>query len=636
MIAAASYKLFGTALTPLRLVPALASAATIALTADFARRLGGGGFAQTLAGLCVLFAPALLAGGVLLSTDCLQALSWPACAWILVRLVDSGDERWWLAFGAVVGVSFESKYLIVLYMAALAIGVVATPLRRSLARPWLDAGAALALAIALPNLLWQASHGWPFFSVVANDVGGKAVGRSPLGFLVQQAFFVGLASAPVWLAGLWRFSARPSCPHLRALAIAYVVLLAIVIVANGKAYYVTPVYPALFAAGGVAWEAWLKRAATRGAAVAVVVIPGLFAVPIALPILPPDMLVAYMQAGGFSPKATQTESMKLSALPQYFADMFGWREMAAAVSKVYRDLPPDERAQAVFFAPNYGEAAALDVYGPALGGPPAISAHNSYYLWGPRGASGAVVITLAVDGGRFGRFYDDVRAVGRVESAYAMPYESGLTIWVLRRPRARAARRRLAGAEALRLSRGEDRQLVGRAAQHGADRHRFDRPGGERLVERRELVRPFDMQRDRARTQQDAAGERQARLRRARGADRRDQRARRRVHRLGEPVGAGKPRGGVAVVAHAERDDVGGRRQRGEARVGGGELLVLVEPRIGERNEHGGGGAPLQQRFPHQLGVGARRVVGDAPLVGERHRDARPVDRLIGQRAKVA
>ena len=436
LIAAASFKLFGAALTPLRLVPALAMAATVALTADFARQLGGGRFAQALAGLCVLLAPALLASGVLLSTDCLQPLSWLACAWILVRLIDNGDERWWLAFGAVVGVSFESKYLIVLYMAALAVGIVATPLRRSLTRPWLYAGAALALAIALPNVLWQAQHGWPFFGIAVADAGSKAVGRSPIGFLLQQALFVGPISAAVWLAGLWRLSVRPLYPALRALAIAYVVLLAIVIVLNGKAYYVTPVYPALFAVGGVAWEVWLKRPVARGAAIAVIAAGGLHTLPIALPILPPDALIAYMQASGFSPKATQTESMQLAGLPQYFADMFGWREMAAAVSAVYRDLPPDERAQAVFFAPNYGEAAALDVYGPALGGPPTISAHNSYFLWGPRGASGQVVITLGRDGSSFSRFYDDVRAVGRTDSPYAMPYENGLTIWVLRGPHA--------------------------------------------------------------------------------------------------------------------------------------------------------------------------------------------------------
>ena len=345
LIAAASFKLFGTALTPLRLVPALAMSATVALTADFARLLGGGRFAQTLAGLCVLLAPALLAGGVLLSTDCLQALSWLACAWILARLADSGDERWWLAFGAVVGVSFESKYLIVLYMAALAVGVVATPLRRSLARPWLYAGAALALAIALPNVLWQAQHGWPFLGIVGADVGGKAVGRSPLGFLLQQALFVGPASALVWVAGLWWLACGRrvrSCARWRSpMSFCWRSSSS----ANGKAYYVTPIYPALFAAGGVAWEAWLRRPIARGIAVAVVVIPGLFIVPIALPILSPDALVAYMQAIGFSPKATQTESMKLSALPQYFADMFGWREMAAAVSAVYQ-RPAAGRARA--------------------------------------------------------------------------------------------------------------------------------------------------------------------------------------------------------------------------------------------------------------------------------------------------
>jgi hypothetical protein len=127
----------------------------------------------------------------------------------------------------------------------------------------------------------------------------------------------------------------------------------------------------------------VSRPFARRAAIAIVAIPGLFIAPVALPLLPPVALVAYLQAFGLSPKATQTERMNLSALPQYFADMFGWREMAAAVAAVYRDLPPDERAHAVFFAPNYGEAAALDVYGPALGGQPVISGHNSYFLWGP-------------------------------------------------------------------------------------------------------------------------------------------------------------------------------------------------------------------------------------------------------------
>lgn len=306
LIAGASFKLFGTALMPLRFVPALAMAATVALTADFARQLGGGRFAQALAGLCVFLAPALLAGGVLLSTDCLQALSWLACAWILARLVERGDERWWLAFGLVAGVSLESKYLIAFYLVGLAVGGLATPLRRSLTQPWIYAGAAIGLAIALPNIVWQAMHGWPFIAIGLANVSRKSVGLSPIGLMLQQALFVGPASAPVWLAGLWRLGVRPPAPQLRALAIAYLVVAAVVVLVNGKAYYATPVYPSLFAAGAVAWESWLKRPLARAVAIAVVVVPGLVVAPTVLPILPPDALVAYQQAIGLSPKATQT------------------------------------------------------------------------------------------------------------------------------------------------------------------------------------------------------------------------------------------------------------------------------------------------------------------------------------------
>ena len=460
LIAAASFKLFGTALTPLRLVPALASAATVALTADLARRLGGGRFAQALAGLCVLFAPALLADGVLLSTDCLQPLTWLACAWILVRLVDSGDERWWLAFGAVVGVSFESKYLIALYMAAFAVGVVATPLRRSLARPWLYAGAALALAIALPNVLWQALHGWPFLGVAGADVGGKAVGRSPLGFLLQQALFVGPASAPVWLAGLWRLGVRPPRPELRTLAIAYVVLLAIVVVANGKAYYVTPIYPALFAAGGVAWEAWLKRPTTRGVAIAVVVVPGLFAAPTALPILPPDALVAYMRAVGFSPKATQTESMKLSRAAAVFRRHVRLaRDGGGGLRRLSRPAARRARASGLLRAQLRRGRCARRLW---TGARRAAGDQRPQFLF-PLGAARRVWRCRHHARPRRRAFRPLLRRRSRrrphrqrvCDALRERPDDLGPA------PSARAARRQLERAEALRLSGGEDRQTVG-------------------------------------------------------------------------------------------------------------------------------------------------------------------------------
>jgi 4-amino-4-deoxy-L-arabinose transferase-like glycosyltransferase len=435
LLAAASFKLFGTALTPLRLPPALAMAAMVMLTVRFARRLGGGLFAQALAGLSVLLAPVLLVDGLLLFTDLLQPLSWLAAAYLLTRIADGGSPKLWLALGAVVGVSLWSKYLILFYLVGLAAGVLATPLRRTLATPWPWAGAALALAIIAPNLFWQAAHGFPFLEVAAAGAGGKNLVLSPLGFFAQQLLFLGPLSAPVWIAGLVWLAAARDVPAGRALAIAYVVTAALFLFGHGKAYYLAPAYPALFAAGGVFWERALRwRRARRGALIAIG-ISGLLAAPTVLPVLPPDKLIAYTRALGLSPQASATENLAQAALPQHLADMFGWPEMAAEVARVYLALPEGERAKAVFLGRNYGEAAALDVYGPALGGPPAISGHNQYYLWGPLGFDGSVMIALDAQRPKGAGFFKTVEVAGRVENPYALPFETNLNIYVLRGPK---------------------------------------------------------------------------------------------------------------------------------------------------------------------------------------------------------
>jgi hypothetical protein len=436
LIAGASHALFGTALTPLRLIPALAMAATVALTAKFAEMLGGGRFAQWLSGLAVLLAPVLLVDGVLLSTDMLQPLTWLGCSWLLVRLAQTRDERTWLAFGVVVAISLASKYLIAFYLFGLAVGVLATPLRRSLSKPWIYAGAAIAVALTAPNILWQAEHGWPFLEIARAGAAGKNLALSPLGFLREQALFIGPAAAPLWIAGLWRLSIRPSAPELRVFPIAYATMAAFFIVSHGKAYYLAPIYPTLLAAGAVAIESWFASRAFRGIAMAVVAIAGLATAPIALPLLPPDQFVRYSRALGLTPSATATERGAQGVLPQYFADMFGWREMAAQVSAVYRALPERERKDAVFFGRNYGEAAALDVDGPSFGGPPAISSHNSYFLWGPKGFDGSVVIMVGGEASAIAANYRDIQAAGRLDSPYALPSETDLPIYVLRSPRA--------------------------------------------------------------------------------------------------------------------------------------------------------------------------------------------------------
>ncbi len=122
----------------------------------------------------------------------------------------------------------------------------------------------------------------------------------------------------------------------------------------------------------------------------------------------------------------------MGLLPQYYADMFGWREMTAKVAAIYHALPPEDRARAVFFGRNYGEAATVDVFGPPLGLPPAISGHNSYFLWGPMGHDASVVITLGGERNQFLQAYQEVTVAGRLDDPYAMLYETNIPIYVLR------------------------------------------------------------------------------------------------------------------------------------------------------------------------------------------------------------
>jgi Dolichyl-phosphate-mannose-protein mannosyltransferase len=437
LLASWSHALFGNFLVGFRLIPALALSATVALSAEFARALGGGRFAQWLAGLCVLFSPQFLAIGLLFTTETFQPLTWLACGWFLVRLAQTGDERWWMPFGVVVGLSLLSKYAIAFYVAALGIGLLATPERRSLLRPWVYVGALIGAIVVLPNVQWQHSHGWPFLELGKAAVNGKNVALSPVAFFAQQLLVMGPLSAPVWIAGLWASLRRPKLAVYRAFSIAYAVLFIFFVINHGKAYYMTPIYPTLLGIGAVAIESWLQSPAwrrARRAALVSVAVAGAIGAPMAIPVLSEKAFIAYSRMLGIAPSATAAEHQKLGLLPQHFADQHGWPEMAAQVAAVYHALPPPDRAKAVFLGLDYGQAAAIDIFGRSLGLPPAISGHNNYYLWGPQGHDGSVVIILGLYSEGLLPAYGRVEVAGKIDNPYAMPFETG-PIYVLRDPK---------------------------------------------------------------------------------------------------------------------------------------------------------------------------------------------------------
>jgi len=282
----------------------------------------------------------------------------------------------------------------------------------------------------LPNVLWQQAHGWPFRELGEAGVNGKNAVLSPLAYFGQQCLLVAPLGMVVALCGLWAGAVRPRLMTARALAIAWLVLLAIFETVHGKPYYLAPIYPALLAFGAQRIEQWLGKALTRAAALAAVVVLGALTAPLTLPVLPVDTFIRYEHAIGIAPSSG--ERLKTSALPQYYADMFGWREMAAKVANVYWSLPAKDRARAVFFGNNYGEAAAIDVFGRRLGLPPAVSGHNNYYLWGSRGHDGSVIIIIGGSTRHYAKLFRSSQIAGWIISPYAMPYETNKPIYVLR------------------------------------------------------------------------------------------------------------------------------------------------------------------------------------------------------------
>ena len=254
---------FGNSIISIRLLPVLAGAAVVFLTGVLARELGGGRFAQVLAAATILLAPAYLAFDSFFSMNAFEPLFWLVCALIAVRIVKGASPKLWLAFGAVAGIGLENKHTMGVFGFALIAGLLLTGNQSILRSKWIWLGGLLALALFLPNLIWEARHGWPQIQVVRNAQEYKNVPVGPVRFVVEQILFLGPLSLPIWLAGIvWCFVAPPA-KRFRFVALTYLIVMAIFMVLSGKTYYVLPVYPMVVAAGGVAWGGWFRF---RGAA----------------------------------------------------------------------------------------------------------------------------------------------------------------------------------------------------------------------------------------------------------------------------------------------------------------------------------------------------------------------------------
>lgn len=429
---AAATQLFGHSLVILRAVPAIAAAGTV-VTGCFLTRLAGGGvYAVALAGIAIATAPMYVGIDGTLNTSAFEPLAWAAVAYFAARAAVLEDRRAWIWAGAVTGVALEAKYQIVFYAVPLLVAMALTSARKTLRTRQFVLGILLAAVLAGPSIAWQALHGFPFAGLIIAGSSGKNAVQAPLAFVVNQALVMNIAFAPVWVVGVLApfFSARLA--PLRFLGIAFVLTFALMILLHAKDYYLAGLYAPMFAVGAVAVEGFLHSRVLR-------VLYPVLAVPLAaigwpngLPLLNPPQLVAYLDRMPFLRPQEQEKSVHGQAIPQNLADQLGWPELAQDVANVYGSLSPQERDRAAIIASNYGEAGAIDFFGPALGLPPALSGHNQYWVWGTRGYDGSVVIRVNSD--RFAWWQQhcrDARIAGTFgHNPYVEPYEHNRPIIV--------------------------------------------------------------------------------------------------------------------------------------------------------------------------------------------------------------
>jgi hypothetical protein len=381
--------IFGGSLNEFRFLPAVSGAAKMLLTAWLAAEMGGGAIAAALACLCVLVTPVYLINDTLFSMNTFEPLFWMGAALLVLRGIRLRRPNLFLWAGLVAGLGLENKHSAVFFLIALAGGLAISPSRRIFREPKLRLGIGIAFLCAVPNLIWQYRHNWATLELLLNVKSmGKNVVLPPPKFLAQQALMLMPFSLPVWLAGLWLTLKRRD---LRFLGLTYLILLAMMMAMAAKDYYLAPAYLMLFAAGGLWWEARKVRWAPIALG-ALVLLGGMVGLPMALPILTPEALLGYMNRLGIQP--TKTEVHHTGPFPQYFGDQFGWPEEVEKVAQAWQQLKPEERPRAAILAGNYGEAGAIDLYGPRYGLPKAVTPHQSYWLWGPGKATGEVLIVL--------------------------------------------------------------------------------------------------------------------------------------------------------------------------------------------------------------------------------------------------
>jgi hypothetical protein len=434
-----SRTLFGDSIIAIRLFPSAAHAATVFCTGMLARKLGGGKPSQIFAAILIAFAPGIIGMFGFYSMNAVEILLWSLTFLCILQLIETNDPKFWIIIGTLIGFGLMNKISMGWLAAGLAAGSLLTPMRRWLMTRWPWYAAGIAALIFLPYILWNLQHDWAHLEFARNAARFKYASQSPLTFLSGLVDRYNPLALPVLLAGFYLLLFRRKNEGRIIGIIVATVLIILLVNINSKSEYFNPAAVVLLAAGTVQWEQW-SAARFRWVVpvyTAVILLTGIMILPLALDLLPPDRMISYMRTLGV--EQSNAEGKKMGALPQHFADRFGWKELTKNVADVYRALDEQERPLTSIYVRNYGEASAIAHFGKQYGLPQPLSGHNNYWIWGNDRLRDTVEVLIALGGtvDDYSDAFSDIRLAGTHTAPFVMPYEDNIPIYVCRKPRLR-------------------------------------------------------------------------------------------------------------------------------------------------------------------------------------------------------
>jgi 4-amino-4-deoxy-L-arabinose transferase-like glycosyltransferase len=420
--------MFGDSLVAIRSVPALAVALTMIACANIVKKMDGNLFAITIALVCLLASPIHLAMSSYFSMNSLDMLAWSIAILLVMKINDDANSKTWITLGIVLGLGLLNKISVLFLGAGITVGLIVTN-RKVFTTPWPYVAALIALVIFSPYVIWNVTHDFAHLEFIKNASGEKYASRTALDFIKDILLLLNPITIPLWVTGLialWFYK-----PMKKYSIIGYLFIIPFLILLfnrTSKGEYLAPAFVIVFAAGAIFFDQKINPRWITKIYFALLIISFVILLPLATPILPVEKYIDY--AALLNLKPSSNENKELADLPQFYADMFGWKEKARDVASVYQTLDEDDKKKCAIFSTNYGRCGAIDFFGEQYGLPKSIGNHNSYWIWGPRQYTGEVVIIL---GGKLSDHQDDFETcqlAATSNCAHCMPYENHVNIFI--------------------------------------------------------------------------------------------------------------------------------------------------------------------------------------------------------------